>query len=104
MATHSSILPWKIPWTEKVGGLQSMWSQSQTQVSNKQHRSSNKGSLKVAQSCPTLCNPVDCTLPGFSCPWDPPGKNTGARYHFLLQGIFQMQGSNLGLAHWRQTL
>ena len=22
MATHSSILPWKIPWTEKLGGLQ----------------------------------------------------------------------------------
>ena len=24
MATHSSILAWKIPWTEKCGGLQSM--------------------------------------------------------------------------------
>ena len=24
MATHSSILVWKIPWTEKPGGLQSM--------------------------------------------------------------------------------
>ena len=23
MATHSSILPWEIPWTEKRGGLQS---------------------------------------------------------------------------------
>ena len=27
MATHSSILPWKIPWTEEPGGLQSMGSQ-----------------------------------------------------------------------------
>ena len=27
MATHSSILPWRIPWTEKSGGLQSMGSQ-----------------------------------------------------------------------------
>ena len=27
MATHSSILAWKIPWTEEPGGLQSMWSQ-----------------------------------------------------------------------------
>ena len=27
MATHSSILAWKIPWTEKLGGLQSMGSQ-----------------------------------------------------------------------------
>ena len=24
MATHSSILAWKIPWTEKPGGLQAM--------------------------------------------------------------------------------
>ena len=24
MATHSSTLPWKIPWTEEPGGLQSM--------------------------------------------------------------------------------
>ena len=24
MATHSSILAWEIPWTEKPGGLQSM--------------------------------------------------------------------------------
>ena len=27
MATHSSILAWKVPWTEKPGGLQSMRSQ-----------------------------------------------------------------------------
>ena len=37
-------------------------------------------------------------------PWDSPGKNTGVGYHFLLQGIFLTQGSNLGLLHWRQTL
>ena len=27
MATHSSILAWRIPWTEEPGRLQSMWSQ-----------------------------------------------------------------------------
>ena len=27
MATHSSILPWEIPWTEEPGGLQSMGSE-----------------------------------------------------------------------------
>ena len=27
MATHSSILAWEIPWTEELGGLQSMVSQ-----------------------------------------------------------------------------
>ena len=26
MATHSSTLAWKIPWTKEPGGLQSMWS------------------------------------------------------------------------------
>ena len=34
MATHSSILAWKIPWTEKPGSLQSMGSQSRTRLSN----------------------------------------------------------------------
>ena len=28
MATHSSILAWKIPWTEGPGGLQSMVTKS----------------------------------------------------------------------------
>ena len=34
MATHSSILDWRIPWREEPGGLQSMGSQSQTQLSS----------------------------------------------------------------------
>ena len=34
MGTHSNILTWKIPWTEEPGGLHSMGSQSQTQLSN----------------------------------------------------------------------
>ena len=34
MATHSSTLAWKIPWTEERGRLQSMGLQSQTQLSN----------------------------------------------------------------------
>ena len=38
------------------------------------------------------------------CPWDFPGKNTGVGCHFLLQGIFPTQGSNLCLLcllHWQ---
>ena len=34
MATQSSILDWKIPWTEEPGRLQSMGSQTQTQLSD----------------------------------------------------------------------
>ena len=32
MATHSSILAWRIPWIKEAGGLQSIGSQSQTQL------------------------------------------------------------------------
>ena len=34
MATHSSILAWRSPWTAEPGGLQSMESQSWTQLSD----------------------------------------------------------------------
>ena len=34
MATHSSIIVWRIPWTEEPGGLQSMRSQSRTRLSD----------------------------------------------------------------------
>ena len=38
------------------------------------------------------------------CPWDFPGKTTGVDCHFLLQGIFPIQGLNpcfLYLLHWQ---
>ena len=38
------------------------------------------------------------------CPWDSPGTNTGVGCHFLLQGIFPTQGSNLGLCTSRRIL
>ena len=58
----------------------------------------------VAQSCPTLCNPIDCSLLDSSIHGDSPGKNTGVDSHFLLQGIFPTQGSTPGLLHCRQIL
>ena len=51
----------------------------------------------VAQSCLTLCDPMDCSLPGSSVHGNSPGRNTGEGCHALLQGIFPMQGSNPGL-------
>ena len=59
---------------------------------------------KLLQSCPTLCDPMDCSLPGSSAQWDSPGKNTGVGCHALLQGIFLTQGSNphlLCLLYWQ---
>ena len=51
----------------------------------------------VAQSCLSLCDPMDCSLPGSSVHGDSPGKNTGVNNHPLLQGIFPTQRSNPGL-------
>ena len=58
----------------------------------------------VAQSCLTLCDPMNCSPPGSSVHGDSPGKNTGVGCHALLQGIFPTQGSNPGLLHYRQIL
>ena len=51
----------------------------------------------VTQSCLSLCDPMDCNLPGSSVLGNSPGKNTRMGCHALLQGIFPTQGSNPGL-------
>ena len=38
------------------------------------------------------------------CPWDFPGKSTGIGCHFLLQGVFPTQGSDLSLPNCRYIL
>ena len=58
----------------------------------------------IPKVLPTLCDPwtVACQA---SLSLDFPSKNTGVGSHFLLQGIFQTQGSNpAGLPHCRQIL
>ena len=52
-----------------------------------QYQPNKKVKVKVAQSCLTLWDPVDCSPPGSSVP-----------------GILLTQGSNLGLLHCRQIL
>ena len=61
-----------------------------------------KVKLLVAQSCLTLCDPMDYSL--LLCPWDSPGKNTGVGSHSRLQGIFPTQELNSHLLHCRQIL
>ena len=72
----------------------------------------------VAQLCPTLYGPMDCSLPGSSVQGDSPGKRlerllcpggfsrqkTGVGCHALLRGIFPIQASNPGLPHCRPVL
>ena len=81
IATHSSILTWRISWTEEPGRLQSMGSQTvghDFQIG----KGVRQGCIlspclfnlysefsSVAQSCPTLCNPMDCSPLGSSIHW-----------------------------------
>ena len=51
-----------------------------------------KSKVKVAQLCPTLCDP----------PWSSPGQDTAVGSLSLLQGIFTTQGLNPGLLHCRR--
>ena len=62
------------------------------------------GCCLVAQLCPTLCDPMNCSPPGSAVHGDPPGENTGVGYHPLFQGIFPTQGSHSGLPHCRRIL
>ena len=58
----------------------------------------------VAQSCLTLCDPMDCSPTGSSVHGDSPGKSTGVGCHALLQGIFPTRGLNPDLSHCRWIL
>ena len=53
--------------------------------------------LSPLQSNPTLGDPMDCSLPGFSVQWNSLGKITGGGFHALLWGIFPTQRLNLHL-------
>ena len=84
MATHSSVLAWKMPWTEEPGGLPSMGfiQLRKTYIKNylvnvdesleKLKDTCGKQVLQmkrqseVAQLCLTLSDPMDCSPPGSS--------------------------------------
>ena len=77
VATHSNILAWRIPCTEMPGGFWSMgsqrvrqdWAHTHTHTHCEMYSivlgASELNKVLVAQSCPTLCDPRDCSLPDF---------------------------------------
>ena len=65
---------------------------------------SEKVEVLVAQLCSTLCDPMDCSPPGFSVHRIVQARILGVGCHSLLQGIFLTQGSNLSCLHCRQIL
>ena len=102
MATHSSILARRIPWTQEPGELQSLGMKrvGHDWGTNTFTSAIHKDSSRVFVTLWTVAARL-------LCPWDSPGKNTGMNYCFLLQGIFPAQGLNphlLCLLHCRQVL
>ena len=77
------------------GELEGTYSgRSQSQGEDGQDREARQQATQfssVAQSCPTLCDPMDYSPPGSFVHGDSPGKNTGVGCHTLLQGIFPTQ-------------
>ena len=66
MATHSSILAWRLPWAEEPGGLQSIRLQSQSDnLANKQQQRQQRA-ISVAQ--PGI-KPAPCAMKSRSLNW-----------------------------------
>ena len=66
---------------------------------------SDWSNLSVSRSVvPDCLRPHGLQPTRLLCPWGFPGKDTGVGCHFLFQGIFPTQGSNLGLLYCRQIL
>ena len=76
MIIHSIIPAWKIPQRSLTG--------------YSQHTLSHFSRVRLFAPPWTVASRL-------LCPWDSPGKNTGVGCHFLLQGSFPTQGSNLHL-------
>ena len=58
MAVHFSIPVWRIPWTEGPGLL------GHKELDMTEVIVGKKKKMVLTQSCLTLCDPMDCSLPG----------------------------------------
>ena len=68
MATHSSVLAWRIPGMEEPRGLQSMGSHRVRHDWSDLAAATTYCCYSGTQSCPTLCDPMDCSMPGLPVP------------------------------------
>ena len=62
MATHSSILAWRIPWPVEPGGL---LTHRDTHIVCVVYCCWSIQFSSVTESCPILCDPMDCNTPNF---------------------------------------
>ena len=55
MAAHSSILAWRMPWTDESGGLQSMVTESRTELKRLSTHRTRKTRSEEALQLPAGC-------------------------------------------------
>jgi len=55
----------------------------------------------IVKSCLSLLRLSGLLPTRLLCPWNFSGKNTALGCHFLVQGIFPIQGLHLHLLHWQ---
>ena len=99
-ATHFSIHAWRIPWTEGLGGLQSIGSQSQTGLKLlgkdvKVHSISEMGVSEIA-ACPLP--PVSDGPSALSTPTSSPSLQSATLLAYSLDSSAGM--SAVALYHW----
>ena len=68
MVTHSSILAWRIPWTENLENNSPQGRKELDTTKVTQHTCTAAAAAKSLQSCPTLCDPIDGSPPGSPVP------------------------------------
>ena len=100
MATHSSILAWRIPWTEKPGGLQPVRSQEsdtteRLSMHSTQHCVRYSKCLEVAQMVNSAGNLGLIPGSGHS-----PGEENGNPIPVFLPGKSHGQMSLVGYSPW----
>ena len=83
MATHSSILAWRIPWPEEPGRLESI----RLQESDMTQQLNQCCCCYVTSVMSHSVQPHRHKPTRLPHPWDSPGKNTGVGCHFLLQCV-----------------
>ena len=103
MATHSSVLTWRIPWIEEPGGLQSTGSQSQIRLKQPSTHATCHERPALASHCSLgkahevkvkslsrvrLFAPPRTVAYQAPRPWDFPGESAGVDCHFLLMHYF----------------
>ena len=94
----------------RVFGLYSSYVSSQSFICRSENvlettlQLKSESEVKSLSRVPTLCDPMDCSLPGSSVHGIFQARVLVVGCHFFLQWTFPTQGSDLGLPHCRQTL